>query len=74
MLTVSDDQVLAAMRLAFEELRLVVEPGGAVALAALITERGLLAGRTALVILSGGNVDAELFSAMLGEISPDRQA
>ncbi len=56
-LSVSDEQVLAAMLWAFENLKLVVEPGGAVGLAALLTGQLELAGRTAVVVLSGGNTD-----------------
>jgi threonine dehydratase len=64
-LTVSDAEVQSAMARAFRELKLVVEPGGAVALAAALTGKLPLAGRTVAVILSGGNVDAETFSAAL---------
>jgi len=66
-LTVDDTQVAAAMRFAFSTLKLVVEPGGAVALAALLAGKLDLAGRTAAIILSGGNVDPELFARVLGE-------
>ncbi|HEU5468347.1 MAG TPA: threonine/serine dehydratase [Steroidobacteraceae bacterium] len=64
-LTVSDAEVQSAMARAFRELKLVVEPGGAVALAAALAGRLPLAGRTVAVVLSGGNVDAETFSAAL---------
>ena len=60
-LTASDDDVLRAIRFAFEELRLVVEPGGAVALAALLNRPAALRGRRALVLLSGGNVEPGVF-------------
>ena len=67
--TVSDVEVAEAMRYAFAELKLVVEPGGAAALAAL------LAGKIApdadgatVVILSGGNVDPELFSRIIAAV------
>lgn len=67
--TVSDPEVAAAMRYAFATLKLVVEPGGVVALAALLAGKITLAGRTAAIILSGGNVDPELFRRVLaGEI------
>jgi threonine dehydratase len=65
-LTVSDAEVQAAMAQAFRCLKLVVEPGGAVALAAALAGRVALAGRTAAIILSGGNVDAATFAAALG--------
>ncbi|MBI1210898.1 MAG: pyridoxal-phosphate dependent enzyme [Alphaproteobacteria bacterium] len=60
-LTVSDDEVLAAMATAFRELKLVTEPGGAVALAALLSQKLDVKGKTVAVVLSGGNVDAEMF-------------
>ena len=63
--TVSDAEAAAAVAFAFRNLKLVVEPGGAVALAAALTGRVDLAGRTAIVILSGGNVDPAVFSACL---------
>ena len=61
-LVVSDDEVLTAMRLAFEEFRIVLEPGGAVALAAALADPARLKGRTTIIIASGGNVDAEVFA------------
>ncbi|MBV8152191.1 MAG: pyridoxal-phosphate dependent enzyme, partial [Candidatus Eremiobacteraeota bacterium] len=63
--TVSDDALRAAMRFAFERLKLVVEPSGAAALAAVLTEKIPVAGRRIGVTLSGGNVDARTFSAAL---------
>lgn len=64
-LTVDDTEVAHAMRFAFGALKLVVEPGGAVALAALLAGKIVLDGRTAAIILSGGNVDPALFSRVL---------
>lgn len=64
-LVVSDDEARAAMRAAFRHLKLVVEPGGAAALAAALAGRVDCRGRTVLVVLSGGNVDAELFREAL---------
>lgn len=63
---VTDSEVADAMRLAFSMLKLVVEPGGVVALAALLSGRLRLEGRTAAIILSGGNVDQELFARVIG--------
>jgi threonine dehydratase len=67
MFTVDDREVAGAMREAFATLKLVVEPGGAVALAALMAAKPPLAGRTAVIVLSGGNVDPALFSRVLAE-------
>jgi threonine dehydratase len=64
-LGVSDDEARQAMAFAFEHLKLVVEPGGAVALAALLSGKLALGGRTAAVVLSGGNVDPLSFAQML---------
>jgi threonine dehydratase len=64
-LTVSDAEVEAAMARAFRDLKLVVEPGGAVALAAALAGKVALAGRTTAIILSGGNVDPAMFIAAL---------
>lgn len=64
-LSVTDDEVKAAMRFAFAELKLVVEPGGAVALAALLAGRIDVAGTTVGIVISGGNVDPGLFAAII---------
>lgn len=63
-LAVSPAEVRAAQRLAFTKLRLVVEPGGAAALAAVLSGKARVDGRTA-VILSGGNTDAPAFAKVL---------
>ena len=63
-LLVSDDEVREAMRFAFRSLKLVVEPGGAAALAALLAGKIDTAGQTTVVVLSGGNVDAEQFASI----------
>ncbi len=62
---VSDAQVGEAMKFAFQEFKLVVEPGGAVALAALLTGRLNAKGKTVAIVLSGGNVDADLFATLI---------
>ena len=64
---VTDAEAARAVAFAFRHLKLVVEPGGAVALAAALTGRVDLRGRTAVVVLSGGNVDAAVFAACLAE-------
>lgn len=61
----SDDEVAAAVAFAFAELKLVVEPGGAVALAALMTGKVNIRGKVAVAVLSGGNVDPDLFSRLV---------
>ncbi len=63
--SVSDAETLAAMRFAFRHLKLVLEPGGAVAFAALLARRVPAKGRTVVVIASGGNVDAALYAEAL---------
>jgi threonine dehydratase len=61
----SDREVAAAVAFAFAELKLVVEPGGAVALAALMTGKIDVHNKVAVAVLSGGNVDPELFSRLV---------
>ena len=65
-LTVSEAEVRNAMRFAFREMKLVLEPGGAVALAAVLAGRVTTSGRTTVAVLSGGNVDFEQYSAIQG--------
>ena len=62
---VNDDEVGAAVAFAFAELKLVVEPGGAVALAALMTGKVDVKNKVGVAVLSGGNVDPELFSRLV---------
>jgi threonine dehydratase len=62
---VSDAEVCAAMRLAYFKLKLVVEPGGAVALAAVLAGKVDIKDRVVAVVLSGGNVDPALFCACI---------
>ena len=63
--TVSDAEVAEAVRYAFRTLKLVVEPGGAVSLAAVLAGKVETRGRTTAVVLSGGNVDPPLFAAII---------
>ena len=64
-LVVDDDEVRRAMRVAFETLKLVVEPGGAVPLAAVLAGKLDVAGKTVVLVLSGGNVDHDIFVSAL---------
>ena len=61
--TVTDDQMVEAMRFAFERLKLVIEPSGAVGIAAVLN--GLVSGGRIGVIVSGGNVGAARFAELL---------
>lgn len=63
--TVSDAEVAEAVAFAFRTLKQVVEPGGAVSLAALLSGKVEAAGRTTVLVLSGGNVDPGLFSDII---------
>jgi threonine dehydratase len=63
--SVSDDEVAQAMRLLFETTHQVAEGAGAAALAAAWQERHRLAGRQSAVILSGGNVDRDVYARVL---------
>ena len=62
---VSDDEALEAMGFAAIEHKLTLEPGGAVALAALLKGRVDVAGKTVVVVLSGGNADPALLAGAL---------
>ena len=59
---VSDDEVRSAMRFAFRNLKMVIEPGGAVALAAVLAGKVDTEGKTTVVVASGGNVDIEQYA------------
>ena len=65
-ITASDAEVGAAVKFVFRELKLVCEPGGAVALAALLSGRIESRGKTIVIVLSGGNVDTDLFTKLIG--------
>lgn len=58
-ITVSDAEIIAAMRLIWERLKIVIEPSAAVPFAALLKEKKQFAGKRVGIILSGGNVDLE---------------
>lgn len=65
-LAVSDEEALAAVAFAFRDLKLVVEPGGAVALAAVLCNRLETRGRTVAIVLSGGNIEPSMMARALG--------
>ncbi|MEA2935752.1 MAG: threonine dehydratase [Variibacter sp.] len=64
-LSASDEEVARAVGFAFRELKLVVEPGGAVGLAALLSGKVDVRGKIAVAVLSGGNIDPELFHRLV---------
>jgi threonine dehydratase len=64
--TVSDAEIVAAMRLLFERLKVVAEPSGACALAALLAGRLETSGQRIGVVLSGANIDAQRFGELIG--------
>jgi threonine dehydratase len=64
-LIATDAEVGVAVRYAFEELKFVVEPGGAIGLAALLAGKLDVKGKVVVGVLSGGNVDAELFARLI---------
>ena len=65
--TIDDAMAFSAMATAFRHLKLVVEPGGAAALAAITSGQLDMTGKTAVVVASGGNVDPAVFSRALTE-------
>ena len=69
--TVTDAEVAEAMRFAFRWLKLVIEPGGAVSLAALLSGKVAARSLTTGIVLSGGNVDPGLFAEIIeGRFAP----
>ncbi len=63
--SVTDAEIVAAMRFLFERLKVVAEPSGAIALAALLASKVDVASQRVGVILSGGNIDVARFSRLL---------
>ena len=64
-LVISDEEALRAVAFAFNELKVVVEPGGAAALASLLSKKIDIQGESVLVTLSGGNIDPEMMRKAL---------
>ncbi len=69
-LTATDRQVVAAMRFAFESMKIVLEPSGACALACLMAHPERFAGQRVGVTLSGGNIAADRFAALMSGAQP----
>jgi len=67
-LGVSDEEALAATAFAFRHLKLVLEPSGAAGLAAVLSGKIDVAGKTVVVVASGGNVDAEVYRRALDRL------
>ncbi len=67
-LSAHDDTVIQAMRLAFDHLKLVVEPSGACGLAVLMQHKARFASQRVGVMLSGGNVDAQRMARLFAEV------
>ncbi|MEJ7746522.1 MAG: pyridoxal-phosphate dependent enzyme, partial [Luteimonas sp.] len=67
-LLVEESDIVDAMRLLWERLKLVVEPSGAVALAAVLKHRERFAGRRVGIVLSGGNVDLDALPALFAAV------
>jgi threonine dehydratase len=63
--TATEAEIARAVGFAFHELKLVVEPGGAVALAALLARKLDVVGKIAVVVLSGGNIDPALLARLV---------
>ncbi|HEU0084746.1 MAG TPA: pyridoxal-phosphate dependent enzyme, partial [Bradyrhizobium sp.] len=63
--TATDAEVAAAVAFVSRELKLVVEPGGAVGLAALLAGHVDARGKTVVIVLSGGNVDADMYAKLI---------
>ncbi|WP_171131636.1 MULTISPECIES: threonine/serine dehydratase [unclassified Ruegeria] len=68
-LSVSEDEALRAMALAFLRLKIVLEPGGAVSLASALFRKDEIEGDAVIVVASGGNVDPAVFAKALTHLS-----
>jgi threonine dehydratase len=71
MATVSDDELVRAMRFVWERMKLVVEPTGVLGLAAALSGRVAVGGRRVGVILSGGNVDLGYALELIARLAPE---
>jgi threonine dehydratase len=68
---VSEDEIAAAMRALYEDTHNLAEGAGAASLAGLLQERAAMAGKRVGLVLSGGNIDRELFAEVLAGGTPD---
>ena len=67
-ITVTDDEIVDALRLVWERMKIIIEPSCAVPLAALLKEKDRFTGKRVGIILSGGNVDLErVLKLMVGK-------
>ena len=64
--SIDDGEIVDAMRFLFDRMKLVTEPSGAIAVAAVLSGKIALRGRTAGVLVTGGNVGAERFANLIG--------
>ena len=69
-IAVNDDEVAAAIRLYYQQTHNLAEGAGAAALAALMQERGKMSGKKVAVILSGGNIDTDMFVSVMRGSTP----
>ena len=68
-LTVTDEEALSAVAAAFQSLKLVIEPGGAASLAAVLAQKAEFQGKTVALVASGGNVDPQVYVSALEKYS-----
>ena len=64
-LTVTDNQVLKAIKYAYMNLGLILEPGGAVGLAAVLNQKTIIRNKTVVVVLSGSNIDPKILKTAI---------
>jgi len=70
MVEVAEDEIAEAMRIYFDDTHQIAEGAGAAPLAALLKERGRMAGKNVAVVLSGGNIERARFSQVLAGVTP----
>jgi threonine dehydratase len=71
-ITVTDDEIRAAIRYLFADTHNVAEGAAAAPLAALLQERSRMQGRRVALIHSGGNIDSDLFAATLADVQSNQ--